>query len=465
VDGEVINFVNQAIDHAVTPNHQVWVRRAGKDKRYRKVRADEVLGGYRFKACAGWDGVRDETVRVGSRLLPLDAYMKLVGLYLSEGAVEFWKKRPVGVNFAQTQLHKKGLNKNYAPMKRALEGLYSVTERQKEYASGWKGGFRIYGQDGRDLAAHLLLTYGHGCGEKSLPAWVKAYDAQALHNLLEGFRMGDGADLPHESGSYELMTVSKRLADDLQEVAFKCGFATIVGVRKRPAPRRLLYRVKVFCSDQQRCFEPRVSRQDIKRVPYKGWVYCFEVPNHLFVMRRNGKIVLTGNTYSNAVVAYDILQQRYVHYRNILAEWLKKKLFRPVSEAQGFYEYEKGEKKLVVPDVSWNKMNLQQDNEYRKFLMDLNEKEKVSDRTMLYSLQLDVEEERKLIQEEKEMTPEEGAPELSSSRGPSGGGGGGGIGGPPVEVVEEAMGQGGGSTAPATPAGAPTGPGGAPPGA
>ena len=40
----------------------------------------------------------------------------------------------------------------------------------------------------------------------------------------------------------------------------------------------------------------KINHTQIKKVPYTGKVYCFEVPNHLFVTRRNGKVAIQGNT-------------------------------------------------------------------------------------------------------------------------------------------------------------------------
>lgn len=186
-----------------------------------------------------------------------------------------------------------------------------------------------------------------------------------------------------------------------------------------------------------------------------------------------------GPTYSNAVVAYDILQKRYISFRNVIEKWLRLKVFKPVSEAQGFYEHVKGEKKLVIPEIQWDRLNLQQDREYQRLLMELNkgdpktgEGQKVSDATLLNAMQLDIGEERKLIQEEKEEQVEVPQPEGAAKgkgAGPSPGGGGGGAGAPagggspPVEIVPEALEPGAGEGAGGTTPGASEG-GGAPPG-
>jgi TATA-box binding protein (TBP) (component of TFIID and TFIIIB) len=43
-----------------------------------------------------------------------------------------------------------------------------------------------------------------------------------------------------------------------------------------------------------------VLRGEFKTVDYDGKIYCYNVPNHLFITRRNGKIAIHGNTANRA---------------------------------------------------------------------------------------------------------------------------------------------------------------------
>jgi len=62
--------------------------------------------------------------------------------------------------------------------------------------------------------------------------------------------------------------------------------------------------------------------------------------------------------YSSASIGLEVLRQRYFNFRNMIARWLVNKIFAPISEVQGFYEYKNKEKRLIVPEVEWNQMNL-----------------------------------------------------------------------------------------------------------
>lgn len=405
IDGEIINFKNKSIDHAVSLNHKVWIRDTGKNKTYRKIRADEVKAGYRFKTHMGWNGKTDSHIAVGSRNIPINDYMLLVGLYLSEGSVYFNNNKPNGITISQAKYHKLGLNERYDIIKEILERNYKVSEllaKRREYMAV---GNTVMQQDisfnsegfliaDHELGKHLSETFGHGSVDKNIPSYIKEYSKEILQSLLDGYNLGDESKLNNHTESYEICTISKKMADDLQEIAIKCGYISVVKERIRPESRKKTYRVQIYLRNlKNKMYEPRVSKNDIKRLPYKGWIYCFEVPNHLFVVRRNGMITVTGNTYANASVALEVLQQRYVAFRTLIEKWLEIKIFRPICKLQGFEKIVGGKTELIIPKVNWDKINLKNNREYQQAVENLVKEGKASVETLLKTLDLSLDEE------------------------------------------------------------------------
>jgi hypothetical protein len=195
---------------------------------------------------------------------------------------------------------------------------------------------------------------------------------------------------------------------------------------------------------------------------YSGKVWCFEVPTGLFITRRNGKITIQGNsarydkdfkifthegvtvervgygsgiydisgditqiikeiyvglqvppvltdggadtTYANGGVALDVLRQRYMQFRNMLGQWLKRKIFAPISKLQGFYDYSGGEKQLIVPEIDWNHMSLFDAGDYIQGLVTLTQGEDSAKRASLHTLYrsmgLEYEDEQRKIRRE-----------------------------------------------------------------
>jgi len=115
-------------------------------------------------------------------------------------------------------------------------------------------------------------------------------------------------------------------------------------------------------------------------------------------------------TYANAGVALDVLRQRYMQFRNMLSNWLRRKIFAPISKIQGFYEYKQGgsktEKHLIVPEVDWNHMSLFDTGDYITQLVTLTQpaaegsSARVSLSTLYKSMGLEDEDEQRKLRKE-----------------------------------------------------------------
>ncbi len=117
------------------------------------------------------------------------------------------------------------------------------------------------------------------------------------------------------------------------------------------------------------------------------------------------EVVMTGGgdiTYANGGISLDVLRQRYMQFRNMMASWLKNKIFAPISRLNDFYEYKDGEKKLIVPEVEWNRLTMFDTMDYINILLQLStgEDKRVSRETLYDSLGLEGEEEIRKIRKE-----------------------------------------------------------------
>jgi len=104
---------------------------------------------------------------------------------------------------------------------------------------------------------------------------------------------------------------------------------------------------------------------DVQRVGYNGAILDIQA-DMVFIVKN----IMVGlmippalldqewASYSSASVGLEVLRDRYMFFRNELERWLENKIFAPISKAQGFYEIKDGKKRLIVPEIEWNKMNL-----------------------------------------------------------------------------------------------------------
>jgi hypothetical protein len=104
--------------------------------------------------------------------------------------------------------------------------------------------------------------------------------------------------------------------------------------------------------------------------------------------------------YASASIGLEVLRQRYFNFRNMMAKWLMNKIFAPISDLQGFYRAEGGYKKLIVPEIEWNHMNLYDLQDYISNVSSLVTAKQVSLQTLYRSLGLNYEEERQKMRGE-----------------------------------------------------------------
>lgn len=132
----------------------------------------------------------------------------------------------------------------------------------------------------------------------------------------------------------------------------------------------------------------------VERVGYGQGIYDIsgditQIIKEIYVGLQVPPVLMDGGadtTYANGGVALDVLRQRYMQFRNMMSNWLKRKIFAPISKIQGFYDYSGGEKQLIVPDVDWNHMSLFDAGDYINTLVTLTQGEGDAKRASLHTL-------------------------------------------------------------------------------
>jgi len=146
---------------------------------------------------------------------------------------------------------------------------------------------------------------------------------------------------------------------------------------------------------------------DITRVGFSG--STLEVQSDLeFIMNNlyNGLMApkalfdSEGASYASSSVGLEVLRQRYDIFRNMLKKWLERKIFAPICELQDFFEYVDGEKRLQVPTIDFNHMNLYDLSDYINAINTYVGNKQISVQTLCRSLGLSYEEEQKRLREE-----------------------------------------------------------------
>jgi hypothetical protein len=497
-NGEMINFKSRNVDCLVTPNHKMWVQKHtrinGKSgwSNFTKVKAKDIssTSTYRFQGITNWNGKSIENVDVLGKKVPIELYLKFIGYVISEGYlgqnyIDFVQKID-----SDCIADIKATVKQFAEIfnlpvyeREVVTKDYKKAGFNKQPSNRWNA--RINSKELMNYFIHQVGSEKSTSAYKKIPTWIKSLDKNSLSILLDTLVLGDGSHIKNKNSlAWKYYTISSKLADDVQEIAFKCGFAPSIS-KKILKSENTEYCVS--WSDAADGNYPILTPNNkypskINKENYNGIVWCFEVPTGLFITRRNGKVAIQGNskyaqadnminpltlvkigsadfkptfadleawrnifeeaqydkdfkvfthegvtvervgyggglvdisnditqiikeiyvglqvpsvlmdggadtTYANGGVALDVLRQRYMQFRNMMAIWLKRKIFAPISQIQGFYDYSNGEKKLIVPDIDWNHMSLFDAGDYINTMLTLTQGEGEQKRASIHSL-------------------------------------------------------------------------------
>lgn len=294
-DGPLIHFGGK-LDALVTEAHRMVVAPWTGDWAVRQptVRvASEVRHTDRVKLTAAhWEGTQASVVTLdGTRSTPVREidpgdWAEFLGWYIAEGSANSCVKCPghgYQVVISQQPGYKRVL----------LEALLARLP--------WRWYSRSAGVQASSQQLWMAVTPLGRSDTKRVPAWIKEATPEMIRRFLIGAVLGDGTVTPHGQQGY--FTVSRGLADDIQELWLKLGRAVSL-TRREARPYCIRGRRGTNTRPQYHVWERSstwacVRRGDgascITRRPYRGMVYCASVPNGTLIVRRSGVAFVAGN--------------------------------------------------------------------------------------------------------------------------------------------------------------------------
>jgi thymidylate synthase (FAD) len=289
--GHMIGFKGMSVDLLVTPDHRVLAAStttlSGRKAPVFRLRpAHSVLWkSHRHIATATWSGPKVERLRYDDIPIAASPLLRLVGFFIGDGSLS------PGAHHIAFNLRK---NREIAFL------------RETTAAAGLE--LRTWGR-------HLCVPLGHELRalfaecyesrEKVIPKRLLELDASLLRELWCGLRESDGSIVPRAYSNRETYhTTSRRLADQVQELALRIGrSASVRPHRFRPGDGHLgtkpRWRVTMYSGRNSRPGLCRTREQATEQMGvenYDGLIHCVEVPNSTLYVRRNGYATWCGNT-------------------------------------------------------------------------------------------------------------------------------------------------------------------------
>jgi nucleoside-diphosphate-sugar epimerase len=283
-DGELYSLQNNRLDLLVTPNHRMFtVKRSGSS--YYGLR-EEIAGNIVGKPRAydiglEWEGESSSTISVLNKDIPTDLWVEFLGWYLSEGTVQKRDDRP---NPNRSVIKQKTINSDR--LRNVVSRISNILATS--YSETYEGDISVFNIYGVDISKYLLDRFGRS-KDKFIPQEIKQLSTIHLHLLLKTLLAGDG--WKHHRG-FRYYSISKRLADDVQEIALKCGAAATISSSNEGYTVNISMSVYAHVNHNS-----KISITNDSWTPYKGKVYCVNVGGDgIILVRRNGRPCWSGNT-------------------------------------------------------------------------------------------------------------------------------------------------------------------------
>lgn len=310
--GKMYHIKNQAVDLNVTLNHRMYISTCHTRKRewsdYRLVPAEEIVGKeVRYKKNAVWDAPDYQFILPASgegyrehpraaKIVDMDAWLTFFGIWMAEGWTTTYEKND-GYDTKRVQI--------CICKERVRDALFPALE---------KLGYTYNLHDDKCTINECQL-YAYmkdlsvGAPQKQLPDWVWSLSQNQCRKLIYAMQLGDGSFSKTSTVYY---TSSEKLADQFMQLCLHAGWSGNKHLHHAKGNRATLKDGRVIESHHDlwkvtvvvQRLNPTVNhthshKQNIQSeevYDFTGPVYCLQVSSEVFMVRRNGKAVWTGNS-------------------------------------------------------------------------------------------------------------------------------------------------------------------------
>lgn len=309
--GPMNHFLSKQVDLCVTPNHKLFVRVYGRP-RWELLEASTVSkihhGHVEFKNDGFWSGGDNESYLTipGALIVKVFAsgqsayqkedisvayhtFLEFLGYFVSEGCVCESPREDYPRHIIE--IAQKAEGSTAANIESCINNLpfHAYRSLDKSGCTRW----RI-----EDKSLFEFLKPLGKAHQKFIPRWALNRNPRDLRVIFKALIEGEGS-VDQRSGWTRYYTSSKRLADDVQELAFKLGYSANISYATPRPPRSPSGCYSVSITHKRNTPLVRLNGSTSSRhevVHYAGVIWCVEVPNHIVYVRRNGKAVWCGNS-------------------------------------------------------------------------------------------------------------------------------------------------------------------------
>jgi DNA polymerase I len=304
--GDMYKFENRGVDWIVTPNHRIFYKKHYKRKTRGKLFWEEASDIYNRgklnlpdicpmpdnrssnnidlfdyidnkKIEEHIDGIKHiktsfyhskNTYKSIPRYFNKEDFMKLLGIYISEGCLHYIKNS----------------NSFIITLSQSMKVNSENCKKIEEFLNNMKLEWKNYTTKEYKICSRLLYKFleeycGKGSYNKKIPSFVWEFDNKYLKVLYDYLMMGDG-----DKSGFRYSTVSKTLAKDFLYLCLRLGINA-----------KMYYQTDCKCKTYRIRIRDglvnSISKKDRQIIDYAGKVYCIECEkNHIIMAGRNNKL-------------------------------------------------------------------------------------------------------------------------------------------------------------------------------
>lgn len=303
---QLVKIQSRVLDLMVTPDHKMvgteYNRYTHKNRDLSFVSAKNLPYGFVVPVIGHWTGKETPLFSLppsprlhASISIEMDKWLAFLGLYLSEGRTSLSKRGSYVV----------GISRVKSETKREIEEILNATPFRYKYVGHE---YQIY----NNQLGRYLIEFGHA-RKKLVPRYVKECSKRQIEIFLSAYALGDAYKFNNWIAYY---TSSKKMAGDLQELLIKIGYGSIVKERQPRVSyikgRQIKSGIQFEVYGRQKRLNAIIRPQNKSIIDYNDAVYCAEVPNHIMLVRRNGKAIFCGNSAKwTDDKAYGLFHEQY----------------------------------------------------------------------------------------------------------------------------------------------------------
>lgn len=286
-----------SVDLLVTNNHRLWCSKLTRD-RYKMLTAHNLMqatpGRLYFKDC----GIN---TKEDYKYLS-DDMIRLVGWYLTDASSK-GKKILFHQRVSNAHKIKDLLDRLEIQYKSYIKDCSNIKEICGRILKKTPEDQVVLTIDSVNLDYWVPNRY-------TIPNWIYKLSKRQIDILLEILIEADGSYYK-DSRTSLILYGTYNFLDQVQTVLIQSGYrANLVKYREKDWKLNISERTE-SCIDK---FRGRISYES-----YSGMIYCAEVPNDTLVVRRNGRVSITGNSriYKKAIIS-GVPRETIVPYKDII---------------------------------------------------------------------------------------------------------------------------------------------------